>query len=222
MFGDAKTRGLNIEDTRLTCPRKLALLMAIVAIALAWAGRVAAGLLGTREPHRKSHGHLARSRFRIGLDHIRNLLRSDPGTAANPWPDILHDRPCTPVLAGSAPREPIRANASRLADGPAIARPKARGTVGPGFRPSTKSGCVRPPRADAYRVRGAATPGFGARGDCRTPLRLRARALRRTARPRQCLGSSGRGLVSQAALCDLKSTSSRRTPLHPSRHCRAV
>jgi transposase-like protein len=34
---DAKTRGLNIEDTRLTCPRKLALLMAIVAIAFAWA-----------------------------------------------------------------------------------------------------------------------------------------------------------------------------------------
>ena len=88
MFGDAKTRGLNIEDTRLTCPRKLALLMAIVAIALAWAGRVAAGLLGTREPERKSHGHLARSRFRIGLDHIRNLLRSDHGTTANPWPDI--------------------------------------------------------------------------------------------------------------------------------------
>ena len=31
MFGDAKTSGLNIEDTRLTNPRKLALLMALVA-----------------------------------------------------------------------------------------------------------------------------------------------------------------------------------------------
>ena len=88
MFGDAKTRGLNIEDTRLTCPRKLALLMAIVAIALAWAGRAAADLLGNREPERKSHGHLARSRFRIGLDHIRNLLRSDPGNATDPWRNI--------------------------------------------------------------------------------------------------------------------------------------
>jgi hypothetical protein len=93
MFGDAKTRGLNIEDTRLTCPRKLALLMAIVAIALAWAGRVAADLLGAREPERKSHGHFARSSFRIGLDHIRNLLRSDPGTTANPWPDITPNPP---------------------------------------------------------------------------------------------------------------------------------
>ena len=36
LFGDAKTRGLNLEDTRLTAPRKLDLLMAIVALALAW------------------------------------------------------------------------------------------------------------------------------------------------------------------------------------------
>ena len=87
-FADAKTRGLNLEDTRLTAPRKLALLVAILVVAIAWAGPVAAGLLGTREPERKSHGHLARSRFRIGLDHIRNLLRSDHGTTANPWPEI--------------------------------------------------------------------------------------------------------------------------------------
>ena len=78
MFGDAKTRGLNIEDTRLTCPRKLALLMAIVAIALAWAGRAAADLLGGSAPERKSHGYLARSFFRIGIDHIRTMLSSDP------------------------------------------------------------------------------------------------------------------------------------------------
>ncbi len=35
LFGEAKTRGLNLEDTRITSPRKLALLMAIVAIAMA-------------------------------------------------------------------------------------------------------------------------------------------------------------------------------------------
>ncbi len=32
LFGDAKTRGLNVEDTRLTDPRKLALLMSLVAL----------------------------------------------------------------------------------------------------------------------------------------------------------------------------------------------
>ena len=49
-----------------------------------------------------------------------------------------------------------------------------------------------PRRADACRVRGAATAGFGSGRGCVAPLRLRARALRRTARPRQCLGFSGR------------------------------
>ena len=52
-----------------------------------------------------------------------------------------------------------------------------------------------PPEGGRIRVRGAATAGFGSRGPGRTPLRLRARALRRTARPRQCLGFSGRGLL---------------------------
>ena len=46
LFADAKTRGLNIDDTRLTDPRKLALLMALVALAIVRAGRVAADLIG--------------------------------------------------------------------------------------------------------------------------------------------------------------------------------
>lgn len=85
MFGDAKSRGLNIEDTRLTDPRKLDLLMALVTLALVWAGRTAVDLLGHRQPKRKSHGYLAQSWFRIGLFRIRNLLRNRPGEAAAVW-----------------------------------------------------------------------------------------------------------------------------------------
>lgn len=85
MFGDAKTRGLNIEDTRLTQPRKLALLMALVALAIVWAGRAAATLLGPGSPARKSHGYFAQSWFRIGFDRIRNLLGSDAIAAIDPW-----------------------------------------------------------------------------------------------------------------------------------------
>lgn len=48
LFGDAKTRGLNLEDTRLCDPRKLDLLMGLVALAIAWAARTALALLGTR------------------------------------------------------------------------------------------------------------------------------------------------------------------------------
>lgn len=85
LFGDAKTRGLNLEDTRLTDPRKLGLLMALVALALAWAGRAAADLLGKHAPPRKRHGYYARSWFRTGFDHIRNRLRSDPSGAIASW-----------------------------------------------------------------------------------------------------------------------------------------
>jgi hypothetical protein len=85
MFSDAKTRGLNIEDTRLTDPRKLALLMALVALAIAWAGRAAADLLGISAPRRKAHGHFAQSWFRTGFDQIRNLLGSDPFAAIDAW-----------------------------------------------------------------------------------------------------------------------------------------
>ena len=85
LFGDAKTRGLNIEDTRLTDPRKLGLLMALVALAIAWAGRAAADHLGKHTPLRKSHGHYAKSFFRTGFDHIRNRLRTDPLDAIRPW-----------------------------------------------------------------------------------------------------------------------------------------
>jgi hypothetical protein len=85
LFAQAKTRGLNLEDTRLTCPRKLVLLMAIVAIALAWAARAAADLLGPRNPARKAHGYFAKSHFRIGFDRIRHLLRSEPAIAIKPW-----------------------------------------------------------------------------------------------------------------------------------------
>jgi Transposase DDE domain len=88
LFGDAKTRGLNLEDTRLTDPRKLGLLLALVALALAWAGRTASLLLGRHAPKRKSHGYFAKSWFRTGFDHLRRLLRTDPSAAVLPWQTI--------------------------------------------------------------------------------------------------------------------------------------
>lgn len=88
LFGDAKTRGLNLEDTRLKDPRKLALLMGLVALAIAWAARTAKDLLGAAWPKRKSHGYLEKSWFRTGFDQIRSLLRSDPLKAIRPWNKI--------------------------------------------------------------------------------------------------------------------------------------
>ena len=85
LFGDTKSRGLNLEDTRLVTPRKLALLLALVALAITWAARAAATLIGRKTPPRKSHGYLAKSWFRIGFDQVRRLLRHDPPAAVSPW-----------------------------------------------------------------------------------------------------------------------------------------
>jgi hypothetical protein len=93
LFGDTKTRGLNLEDTRLTEARKLDLLLALVALAVAWAGRTASLLLGRRTPKRKPHGYFAKSWLRTGFDQIRRLLRTDPPAAVVPWRNI----PRTPL-----------------------------------------------------------------------------------------------------------------------------
>ncbi|MFV0411424.1 MAG: hypothetical protein ACK5LJ_17530, partial [Paracoccus sp. (in: a-proteobacteria)] len=85
---DAKTRGLNLEDTRLTSPRKLALLMAIVAIAMAWSSKIGATVIGRAKLPRKAHGYAAKSWFRIGFDALRNRLRYDPGRAMRQWMEI--------------------------------------------------------------------------------------------------------------------------------------
>lgn len=96
LFGDTKTRGLNLEDTRLATPRKLDLLLGLVALALAWAAKTAAILVGRRAPARKAHGYLAKSWFRIGFDQLRRLLRHDPAAAVEPWRVIASARPRKP------------------------------------------------------------------------------------------------------------------------------
>ena len=65
LFGDAKTRGLNLEDTRLTDPAKLATLIRILAMAISWAYRCATQTMGHRDIARKAHGRREKSWFRL-------------------------------------------------------------------------------------------------------------------------------------------------------------
>lgn len=84
LFGDAKTRGLNLEDTRLTIASKLSLLMGIVTLAVAWTCRTATDLMGHSAPPRKAHGYLAKSWFRVGFDELRRRMRTDHHEATAP------------------------------------------------------------------------------------------------------------------------------------------
>lgn len=92
LFADAKTRGLNLEDTRLTIAPRLSLLLGIAALAVAWICRTATHLKGRAAPPRKAHGYYAKSWFRIGFDELRRRMRSDHDQALAPLIAALKSR----------------------------------------------------------------------------------------------------------------------------------
>ena len=61
LFADAKIRGLNIEDTHITDPDKLANLLIVVALAVTWAHRCATLAMGRSAIRRKAHGRREKS-----------------------------------------------------------------------------------------------------------------------------------------------------------------
>lgn len=93
MFGDAKTRGLNLEDTHITDPAKLDMLIGIVALAMTWAYRCATLAHGRGNIRRKAHGRREKSWFRTGLDTLRRWLLFDPPTAISAWRQNAPRRP---------------------------------------------------------------------------------------------------------------------------------
>ena len=95
LFGDAKTRGLNIEDTHITQPEKLACLIVVVMLAITWAYRCATQTMGMKAIPRKNHGRRQKSWFRIGLDALRNWINNQPSQAERAW---ANKSPRTPAL----------------------------------------------------------------------------------------------------------------------------
>lgn len=85
LFGDAKTRGLNLEDTRITNPGKLATLLGILTLAISWAYRCATQTMGLRTIARKTHGRREKSWFRVGLDALRTSLHASCELALTAW-----------------------------------------------------------------------------------------------------------------------------------------
>lgn len=93
MFGDAKTRGLNLEDTHITDPAKLDALTGIVALAMTWAYRCATLVKGRSAIRRKAHGRREKSWFRTGLDTLRKWLLHEPSKAIRAWTQNAPLRP---------------------------------------------------------------------------------------------------------------------------------
>ena len=93
LFGDAKTRGFNREDTHITNPDKLATLIVVIMLATTWAYRCATKTMGMKAIPRKSHGRRHKSWFRIGLDALRDWIINCPKAAANAWLEKVPGRP---------------------------------------------------------------------------------------------------------------------------------
>ena len=85
LFGDSKTRGLNMEDTRLTQPAKLSSLLVIITLAMVWAYACAIDIKGRKPIRTKAHGYRYKSWFRLGFDQLRNWILHNPEKAALIW-----------------------------------------------------------------------------------------------------------------------------------------
>lgn len=85
LFGDAKSRGLNLEDTHLTDPDKIDTLTAVLALAMSWTYTSATAVMGMKAIPRKVHGRRQKSWFRTGFDALRNAILNEPQNAALLW-----------------------------------------------------------------------------------------------------------------------------------------
>ena len=69
-----KTRGFNLEDTGLTQAQRVSTLLVVVSLAFVWAC-LSGEFQATRQKiKRKAHGYAQVSVFRLGLDHLQDLL----------------------------------------------------------------------------------------------------------------------------------------------------
>ena len=74
LFGALKTRGFNLEDTRLTDEARLSRLLALLALAFTWAFLVGQWQAAVKELKVKKQGYPPKSIFRLGLDLLCRLV----------------------------------------------------------------------------------------------------------------------------------------------------
>ena len=93
LFADAKSRGLNLEDTHVTNPKKLSTILCLVTLAIVWGYKCATAAKGRAAIPRKTHGRPEKSWFRVGFDQLRSWLLTDPEKATERWRRSIPKRP---------------------------------------------------------------------------------------------------------------------------------
>ena len=91
-FACLKSRGFNLEDTHLTKPQRLHLLLGLLAWTLLWALLVGEKLQQRKPIATKKHGRKTISLFRRGLDQLTQIIhqpRDQPKIARQYQPFLL-------------------------------------------------------------------------------------------------------------------------------------
>jgi hypothetical protein len=84
LYGIFKTRGFCLESTHFTDPKRLRKLIALLTLALCWAMKTRLILHQIKPIVLKQHGRRAKSLFRLGFDHLRELvLNPSPRNASD-------------------------------------------------------------------------------------------------------------------------------------------
>jgi hypothetical protein len=94
LFGIFKTRGFCLESTHLTDPERLSKLLALLSLALVWVFLTGEWLHPLKPLAIKNHGRRAKSIFRYGFDHLRNIVLNLDQKMNDFW-IALHFLSCT-------------------------------------------------------------------------------------------------------------------------------
>ena len=89
LFGCLKSKGFNFEDTHMVKPERIEKLLALLAIAFAWAHKVGEWRHEEKAIRVKKHGRKAQSWFRYGLDYLQDVLLNPLRRAAHSFEDLL-------------------------------------------------------------------------------------------------------------------------------------
>ena len=102
LFAATKTRGFNLEDTHIVHPDRIGKLLAVLAVAFAFAHATGEWQAKHRPIIIKAHKRRAQSIFRVGFDLLRKILLAAHDEAISWWQRVIANQPLRPIrLHGS-------------------------------------------------------------------------------------------------------------------------
>jgi hypothetical protein len=104
LFAATKTRGFNLEDTHLVHPDRIGKLLAVLAVAFAFAHATGEWQAKHRPILIKTHKRRAQSIFRVGFDLLRKILLTAPNEATSWWQRVIAGQPPRSICLHGSPQ----------------------------------------------------------------------------------------------------------------------